>query len=64
MKRLPGTTINTYQTTKKCYAGKKFESLARARQIVHTVTSMHATCMQRGFHVHEITRTYINQNIF
>ena len=29
-----------------------------------TVMSMHATCMQRGFHMHHITCTYINQNTF
>ena len=29
----------------------------RARQIPHTVTSVHATCMQVGFYMHKITCT-------
>ena len=29
----------------------------RACQIAHMVTSMHATCMERGYHVHKIMCT-------
>ena len=32
-------------------------SYIKARQIVSTVTSVHATCTQKGFCVHEITCT-------
>ena len=38
--------------------------LARAQQIAHTVTSVHAKCTQRGFCMHKIMCTQINQNTF
>ena len=38
--------------------------LIRAQQFARTVTSVHVTYTQRGFHVQEITRTRINHNIF
>ena len=36
----------------------------RVRQIACTVTSMHAACTQRSFHMHEFTCMQINQNTF
>ena len=38
--------------------------LIRAQQFARTVTSVHVTYTQRGFHVQEITCTRINHNIF
>ena len=38
--------------------------LIRAQQFARTVTSVHVTYTQRGFHVQEITCTRISHNIF
>ena len=40
------------------------DCIHRAIQIMRMVTVVHATCMQRDYHMHEITCMEINKNTF